>query len=61
MKNKYMTMQNKKMDVAKNKEMEYILYLSEANKEREKFNEKTKSILDELQNLDKNLIEIMLT
>lgn len=59
MKNKYMTMQNKKMDVAKNKEMEYILYLSEANKEREKFNEKTKSILDELQNLDKNLIEIM--
>ena len=59
MKNKYMTMQNKKMDVAKNKEMEYILYLSEANKEREKFNEKTKSIHDELQNLDKNLIEIM--
>ena len=57
MKNKYLSTQNKKMEIAKKAETEYINQLSEANKHREQFNHETKEILDNLQKQNKQIID----
>lgn len=57
MKNKFLSAQNKKMEVAKKAEAEYINKLSEANNHREQFNQETKEILDNLQKQNKQIID----